>query len=106
MGIGISREREFKAFDKVGSELADKLEAGAELAIERRPAYLYITSDSMQTVRKPDIDVDRHGAAGPDRPQRALTDRHWMLAECLIELFIQQDAILPEAGLIARCAGH
>src|SRR3954465_14429812 len=86
MGIGIRREREFKAFDKVGSELADKLEAGAELAVERRPAYLYITSDSMQPVRKPDVDVDCHGA-GPDCPQRALTDRHWMLAECLIELF-------------------
>ena len=85
--IAIRGERKFKAFEEVASELADKLEAGAELAVERGPAYLHIVPDGVQPVRKPDIDIDRH-RAGADRPQRTAADRHRMLAERLIELLV------------------
>src|SRR5919206_1176466 len=105
MDIRIGRDSEFEAFDKVTSELTDQLEPGAELAIEGGPAHFDIPPDGMQSVREPDVDIDRHRARA-DRAERALADWHRMLAERAVELLVQQHAILPEPRLVARHASH
>jgi hypothetical protein len=52
VSTGIRGEGKLEAFDEVASEFADELEAGAELAVERGPAYFGIVPDGMQPIRE------------------------------------------------------
>src|SRR3954451_1198099 len=81
IGSGGNRQ----TFEEISPEITQRSHSGAELSVKRGPSDLGILLQRMESIRKPDIDVDDERAWAYSA-QRRLAEWDRMLAECTIEI--------------------
>src|SRR4051812_3240116 len=93
--FGIDSYSKLQACQETRAEISQSPVTRPELSIERRPGYLDVGFQGVKPVRQPDVDVEHH-ASGADRPKGGLAERYGVALQRSVELFVEQNPLLPE----------